>query len=88
MRWLLSKIKPTTAHGRTCARCGSSSLKRKLATHPVPLTGKLAGRRIDVYRVEHDQCRDCGFLAPTPEGLQKIKRCTKVGVKLFRENLP
>lgn len=87
MRWLFSKVKPTAAHGRTCARCGSTSLKRKLATHHVPLTGKLAGRRVDVYRVEHDKCRDCGFLAPTPEGLAKIKRCTKVGIKLFRESL-
>jgi len=88
MRWLRSKVKPTAAHSRTCARCGSTSLKRKLATHPVPLTGKLAGRRIDVYRVEQDKCRDCGFLAPTPERLAKIKRCTKVGIKFFRKNLP
>ena len=29
---------------------------------------KLAGRRVDVYRVELDQCRKCGHLMPTPEG--------------------
>lgn len=87
MRWLFSKVKPTTAHGRNYARFGNTSLKRELATHHVPLTGKLAGRRVDVYRVEHDKCPDCGFLAPTPEGLAKIKRCTQIGIKLFRESL-
>lgn len=73
---------------RTCGQCGSTSLKQKLLTYPVPLTGKLAGRRIDVYRVEHDECRDCGFRMPTSEGQAKIKRCTKKGIEFFLKNLP
>ena len=31
-------------------------------------------KRIDVYRVELDQCRKCGHLMPTPEGRAKVKR--------------
>lgn len=88
MRKAPSKVKRTEAAPRTCQRCGSASLKQKLATYPVPLTGKLAGRRIDVYRVEHDKCRDCGFLFPTPEGYAKVKRCTKTGIEFFLNNLP
>ena len=83
-----AKIKRIATPARTCTRCGSASLKQKLATYPVPLTGKLIGRRIDVYRVEHDHCRDCGLLAPTPEGYAKIKRCTQTGIDLFLNNLP
>ncbi|MGH8296447.1 MAG: hypothetical protein ACRETZ_13285, partial [Steroidobacteraceae bacterium] len=58
------KIKPDSAPGEApkCPQCGSTSLKRVLATHPVHLTGKLAGRRVDVYRVEMDKCRHCGTL--------------------------
>jgi len=70
-----------------CEQCGSSALKRKTGTYPVPLTGKLAGRRIDVYRVELDECRHCGFLMPTPQGKAKIQRCTKVGIELFLKSL-
>lgn len=83
-----SKVKPSPAAPRTCQRCGSTSLKRKVATHSVPLTGKLLGRRVDVYRVEHDQCRQCGFLAPTPQGQAKIKRCTKTGIEFIMKSLP
>ena len=57
-----------SAKARTCRQCGSTSLKRVLATYPVPLTGELAGRRVDVYRVEMDKCRQCGTLTPTKEG--------------------
>ena len=77
--------KPTRG---TCEKCKSSALKRKLATYPVNLTGKLAGRHIDVYRVPLDQCQDCGHLMPTPEGQAKIKRCVKTGIEFFLNNLP
>jgi hypothetical protein len=76
------------AEAPKCPHCGGTSLKRTLATHPVPLTGRLAGRRIDVYRVEMDKCRDCGALTPTAEGLAKIERCTKRGIEFFLEHLP
>lgn len=72
---------------RRCEKCSSASLKRKLATYSVHLTGKLTGRRLDIYRVELDQCRHCGHLMPTPEGQAKVKRCTKTGIKLFRTQL-
>ena len=49
--------------------------------------GKLAGKRIDVYRVELDQCRKCGHLMPTPEGQSKVKRCVKKGREFFLNNL-
>jgi hypothetical protein len=75
------------ADTRQCAQCGSSSLKRTLATYPVELTGKLAGRRIDVHRVEMDKCRHCGALTPTAEGRGKIERCTKKGIDFFLEHL-
>ena len=70
-----------------CERCASPSLKRKIATYPVDLTGQPAGRRVDVYRVEFDQCRQCGHLMPTPEGRAKVKRCVKVGRKIFLKGL-
>ena len=75
------------AVARACPKCGSPSLKRLLATHPVHLTGELAGRRVDVYRVEMDQCRHCGILTPTDEGKAKIARCTKTGIEFFRKQL-
>lgn len=73
--------------GRTCEQCGGNRLKRRLATYPVPLTGKLKGRRVDVYRVELDQCRDCGHLIPTPDGYAKVKRCVKVGKRVILESM-
>lgn len=73
---------------RVCEQCGCVTLKRKVATYPVPLTGKLAGRRIDVYRVELDKCTQCGFLMPTPEGNAKVQRCIKIGIEIFLKNLP
>ncbi len=85
------KVKPANEPGTDaakCPKCGSFSLKRVLATHPVHLTGKLAGRRVDVYRVEMHKCRRCGSLTPTEEGKAKIKRCTKVGRDFFLKNLP
>jgi hypothetical protein len=90
MRKPRAKVKLTAAkpEARTCEHCGGSALKRKLATYPVPLTGKLAGRRIDVYRVPLDECRSCGFLMPTPDGQAKIERCTKTGIEFFLKNLP
>ena len=84
------KVKPQNAPGAEalkCPQCGSTSLKRLLATHPVHLTGKLAGRRVDVYRVEMHKCRHCGALTPTEEGKAKIKRCTKTGIDFFRKQL-
>jgi ribosomal protein L37AE/L43A len=81
-------VKPTKAAGTEaakCPKCGSTSLKRVLATHPVYLTGELIGRRLDIYRVEMDKCRHCGTLTPTQEGKAKIKRCTKTGTEFFRK---
>ena len=86
--WLtLLKRKDLHAAPRLCERCSGPSLKRKIATYPVDLTGRLAGRRVDVYRVELDQCRQCGHLMPTPEGQAKVKRCVKVGTKIFLKSL-
>lgn len=85
------KVKPAnapTADVRKCPKCGSTSVKRILATHPVPLTGKLVGRRLDIYRVELDKCRHCGALTPTKEGKAKIERCTKKGIDFFLKHLP
>lgn len=85
------KVKPANAPGTKapqCPQCRSTSLKRVLATHPVHLTGKLAGRRVDVYRVEMHKCRHCGTLTPTEEGKAKIKRCTKTGRDFFLKHLP
>ena len=62
----LLKRKAPHAAPRLCERCSSPSLKRQIATYPVDLTGRLAGRRVDVYRVELDRCRQCGHLMPTP----------------------
>jgi hypothetical protein len=91
MRKPRSKVKqPATlaADAARCEQCGSTALSRTLATYPVPLAGKLAGRRIDVYRVEMDECQDCGALTPTPEGKAKIDRCTKTGIEFFLKHLP
>lgn len=90
MRKARAKVNSAPAPGTAdpvCKQCGSSALKRKLATYPVPLTGVLAGRRLDIYRVELDQCRQCGFLMPTAEGKAKIKRCTRVGKEIFLKSL-
>ncbi len=90
MRIFRRTVKPPKAPATTapkCPQCGSTSLKRVLETYPVPLTGKLAGRRVDVYRVEMHKCRHCGALTPTEEGKAKIKRCTKIGIDFFRKHL-
>jgi predicted RNA-binding Zn-ribbon protein involved in translation (DUF1610 family) len=89
MRKPRAKVKraESKAQARTCEQCGGTVLKRKLATYPVPLTGKLAGQRVDVYRVPLDECRSCGFLMPTPEGRAKIERSTKTGIEFFLKNL-
>ena len=83
---LFKRKDPKIASG-ICTQCASTSLKRKIATYPVPLTGKLAGKRIDVYRVELDQCRQCGHLTPTPDGQAKVKRCVKREKQFFVKNL-
>jgi hypothetical protein len=83
---LFKRKDPKVASG-ICEKCSSNSLKRKIATYPVPLTGKLTGRRVDVYRVELDQCRKCGHLMPTPEGQAKVKRCVKKGREFFLKHL-
>jgi hypothetical protein len=70
-----------------CEKCSASGLRRKIATYPVHLTGDLTGKRLDIYRVELDKCRRCGHLMPTPDGKAKIKRCTKTGIKFFRNQL-
>lgn len=86
--WLsLFKRNHTKVTSGICEKCSSTSLKRKIATYPVPLTGKLVGKRVDVYRVELDQCRKCGHLMPTPEGRAKVKRCVKTGREIFLKNL-
>lgn len=76
----------TPIEGR-CRACGGARLRRRLATYPAHLNGPLKGRRVDVYRVELDQCRDCGHLMPTPEGQAKIKRCVKVGKRIIRKSI-
>lgn len=89
MRNWLSRFKthdPKRPSG-TCEKCASTSLKRTLATYPVPLTGKLTGKRIDVYRVQLDQCKTCGHLMPTPEGKAKVNRCVRKGKQFFLNNL-
>jgi ribosomal protein L40E len=78
----------SSAAARICERCSAPALNRTLATYPVPLTGKLEGKRVDVYRVEVDLCRRCGHLMPTPEGHAKIKRCVKTGIEFFRRLPP
>ena len=83
---LFKRKAPKLASG-ICEKCSSTSLKRKIATYPVPLTGKLAGKRVDVYRVELDQCRTCGYLMPTAQGRAKVKRCVKKGREFFLQNL-
>jgi hypothetical protein len=81
------KRKDSHAASRLCERCASPSLKRQIAIDPVDLTGRLTGRRVDVYRVELDQCRQCGHLTLSPEGQAKVKRCVKVGKKIFLKSL-
>ncbi|MGH8229170.1 MAG: hypothetical protein ACREU3_14920 [Steroidobacteraceae bacterium] len=79
---LRRQVKPANApdtEAPKCPQCGSTSLKRVLATHPVHLTGS----RVDVYRVEMHKCRHCGARTPTEEGKAKIKRCTKTGRDFF-----
>ena len=83
----IKSAKAAPADTRQCTQCASSSFKRTLATYPVELSGKLACRRIDVYRVEMDKCRHCGALTPTAEGKAKIERCTKKGIDFFLEHL-
>jgi hypothetical protein len=83
---LVKRHRPKPASS-ICKKCGSDSLKRRITTYPVHLTGKLAGKRIDVYRVELDQCRKCGHLLPTPEGRAKVRRCVKRGREFFINNL-
>ena len=83
---LFKRNDPAVAFG-ICEKCSRTSLKRTIATYPVLLTGKLAGKRVDVYRVELDQCRKCGHLMPTPEGQAKVKRCVKKGREFFLKNL-
>lgn len=79
--------RPRPRSPRACTQCHGRSLTRCLATYPVPLTGRLKGRRVDVYRVELDRCRDCGHLMPTPEGQAKVRRCVKVGKRAILESL-
>jgi ribosomal protein L40E len=81
------KRDPPPPNAPRCEKCSATALKRKVATYPVHLTGKLTGKRLDIYRVELDKCRKCGHLMPTPEGLAKIKRCTKTGIKFFRNQM-
>lgn len=69
---------------RTCQKCGSATLKRRSTTYPI----ELKGRRIDVQRVKLDECGDCGFLMPTPEGHAKIQRCTQIVVHALLNTSP
>lgn len=85
MRIFRRTVKP--AEAPRCPQCGGTAIKRVLATHPVPLTGKLAGRRLDIYRVEMNKCRQCGVLTPTAEGKAKIERCTKKGIEIFLKHI-
>jgi hypothetical protein len=74
MRIFRRNVKPRSAPGveaAKCPQCDSTWLKRIEATHPVHLTGKLTGRRVDVYRVVMDTCRNCDALTPTATGQGK-----------------
>jgi hypothetical protein len=71
-----------------CEKCKGASLKARLATYPVTLTKprRVAGKRVDVYRVALHECLICGHLMPTPAGQAKIERCVKRGIELFLES--
>lgn len=93
LKWLFKinphcTVKSTPPTQKVCAQCHSTQLKRKLATYPVQLDGKLKDKRIDVYRVELDRCRQCGHLMPTKAGAAKVKRCVKKGTEFFLKYLP
>lgn len=79
--WLKPK---TPLPKRACQQCRSTSWKHKSATYPVFLDGALKGKRLDIYRVDLHQCRQCGHLMPTRKGRAKINRCTKTGIEFFR----
>lgn len=71
-----------------CEKCKGTSLKARLATYPVTLTQprKVAGKRVDVFRVALHECLICGYLMPTPAGQAKIERCVKRGIELFMDS--
>ena len=90
MRFFRRTVKPAAksdTQAAQCPKCGGTAFKRVLATHPVPLSGKLAGRRLDIYRVEMNKCRQCGAQTPTAEGAAKIERCTKKGIEIFLKHI-
>ena len=56
-----------------------------MATYPIVLKQppKLAGKRIDVYRVALHECQACGCLMPTAAGQAKVERCLQKGIETF-----
>jgi hypothetical protein len=82
-----SKIPTKTEMPKACAHCSGATLKRRVAAYPVILKQpeKLAGKRIDVYRVALHECQDCGKLMPTAAGQAKVERCLQRGIEMFLE---
>lgn len=82
-----SKMPAMRERPAACGQCHGVSLKRRVATYPVTLTQpkKIAGKRVDIFRVALHECNGCGNLMPTPAGQAKIERCLKQGIKFFLE---
>jgi hypothetical protein len=68
-----------------CTQCGSTLLRRRIATYPVHLTEppSLAGKEIHVHRVALHECQSCGHLTPTVAGQAKVERCVARGIEFF-----
>lgn len=80
-----SKMPTSKEMPAACAQCDGATLKRRVATYPIILKQpkKLAGKRIDVYRVALHECQDCGTLMPTAAGQAKVERCLQRGIETF-----
>lgn len=80
-----SKMPTKKEMPKACTRCDGASLKRRVATYPIILKQpqKLAGKRIDVYRVALHECQDCWSLMPTAAGQAKVERCLQRSIETF-----
>ena len=66
-----------------CAACKGPDPVRRITTYPVLLTGRFAGKRINVGRVALYECLTCGHLMPTPAGQAKVDRNINMCIQLF-----
>jgi hypothetical protein len=68
-----------------CTACGSTRLRRRIATYPVELREppSLAGKQIHVHRVALYACESCEHLMPTAAGRAKVQRCVARGIEFF-----